>query len=407
MSNLNELRDRYDAIVVGARCAGAATALLLARHGLRVLVVDRSAHGTDTLSTLAMMRGGVVQLDRWGLLPAVKAAGTPTIRTTTFHYGDERIEVPIKVRGAVDGLYAPRRTVLDSLLADAAGEAGATIVRGARVMRLATEHGGRVRGAVVEGPGGEVRRIGADIVIGADGLGSTVARLVDAAPYHTGHHASGVVYGFWSGLDVNGLEWYYNPGVSAGAIPTNDGVTCVFAAVPQSRFLAETRHDLEGGYHRVLRETSEELVRAMSGANLVGRLRGFPGRVGCIRQCWGEGWALVGDSAYFKDPITAHGITDALRDAEILARAVAVGSDRDLAGYQATRDELSRSLFDITDDIAAYRWELSQIAEWHLSLSREMQREVAWLAALHDDRFGVPTTGESSRESETRQSIPA
>src|SRR5262245_29541092 len=119
------LNDRYDVIVVGARCAGAATAMLLARYGMSVLLFDRERRGADTLSTLALMRAGVLQLHRWGLLDQVRAAGAAAIRTTSFAYGDEVISVPIKDRNGVDALYAPRRTTLDVLLADAAATAGA------------------------------------------------------------------------------------------------------------------------------------------------------------------------------------------------------------------------------------------------------------------------------------------
>ncbi|MCH8254322.1 MAG: FAD-dependent monooxygenase, partial [Gemmatimonadetes bacterium] len=118
-------RDRYDVIIAGARCAGASTAMLLARRGLRVLVIDPTSRGSDTLSTHALMRGGVLQLHRWGLLDAIRAAGTPAIPKTSFHYGEETIEVSIKERDGVDALYAPRRTVLDAVLVDAAVAAGA------------------------------------------------------------------------------------------------------------------------------------------------------------------------------------------------------------------------------------------------------------------------------------------
>src|SRR4051794_17256611 len=117
----------YDVLIVGARCAGAATAMLMARAGMRVLLVDRGSYGTDTISTHALMRGGVTQLHRWGVLPCVQEAGTPAIRSTTFHYGDEQITVPIKASDGVNALYAPRRTLLDSTLVDAAWEAGAQV----------------------------------------------------------------------------------------------------------------------------------------------------------------------------------------------------------------------------------------------------------------------------------------
>jgi 2-polyprenyl-6-methoxyphenol hydroxylase-like FAD-dependent oxidoreductase len=127
---------RYDVVVVGARCAGAATAMLLARRGFRVLVVDRERYGADTLSTHALMRGGVLQLHRWGILEEVKAAGTPTVRSTSFHYGDEVVEVQIKPKGGIDGLYAPRRRVIDRLLVNAARSAGAEVVYETRLVDL-------------------------------------------------------------------------------------------------------------------------------------------------------------------------------------------------------------------------------------------------------------------------------
>ena len=117
----------YDAIIVGGRCAGAATAMLLARGGMRVLVLEAARPGTDTLSTHALMRGGVLQLHRWDLLDAVVSAGTPAILSTEFAYGDEIETVDIRPGGGVSALRAPRRTVLDALLLDAARAAGAEV----------------------------------------------------------------------------------------------------------------------------------------------------------------------------------------------------------------------------------------------------------------------------------------
>src|SRR5262245_66498210 len=127
---------RYDVVIVGARAAGAATALLLPRQGLRVLVIDRGRYGSDTLSTHALMRGAVFQLHRWGLLDRIKALGTPAIRSASFHYGDDVLEVPVKPRDGVEALYAPRRTVLDQLLVDAATEAGVDTMFGVRVTEM-------------------------------------------------------------------------------------------------------------------------------------------------------------------------------------------------------------------------------------------------------------------------------
>jgi hypothetical protein len=164
--SLTDLKPSYDAIVVGARCAGAATALLLARRGLDVLLLEQGARGADTLSTLALMRGGVLQLARWGLLDAIRDAGTPAIRTTTFHYDGEPVAIRIKPRDGVDALYAPRRTLLDPLLADAAEAAGAQVVYGVRCADLVRDDHGRVRGVVVEGRDRVPRPVAAGIVIG-------------------------------------------------------------------------------------------------------------------------------------------------------------------------------------------------------------------------------------------------
>jgi menaquinone-9 beta-reductase len=375
----------YDVVVVGARCAGAATAMLLARPGLKVLVVERDRHGSDTLSTHALMRGGVLQLHRWGLLDSVALANTPPVRVTSFRYADDVLRIPIKARDGVDALYAPRRTVLDTLLADAAAEAGADILYGARLVDLIRSPEGRVRGAVVEDRARGVVHVGADLVIGADGVRSTVAQLVGAQTYRVGRHKAAVVYGYWSGLEADGYHWYFRPGVSAGYIPTNDGLVCLFAATSARRFFEEIRFDMAAGYLRVLGEVEPALAKGLAAGRRIGTLRGFAGHVGYYRQSWGPGWALVGDAGYFKDPITAHGITDALRDAEILARAVVLGSDRALADYQAVRDELSLGLFDVTDKIASFEWDLTTVQEWHHVLVDEMGREVKWLRQLESD----------------------
>jgi 2-polyprenyl-6-methoxyphenol hydroxylase-like FAD-dependent oxidoreductase len=217
-----------------------------------------------------------------------------------------------------------------------------------------------------------------------------VARRVEAAAYRTGRHACGVVYAFWSGLPNAGNRWHYRPGVSVGAIPTNDDNTCVFVAMPSMRFQDEIRVDLEAGYRRVLSECAPPLAQELSNAVPSERFRGFPGEPGIMRQSHGPGWALVGDAGYFKDPITAHGISDALRDAEFLARAVEQGTDRALAGYQSTRDELSQELFEMTDAIAGFEWDLDALKPLHLNLSKAMNREVEALLGL--DTPAVPTT---------------
>jgi flavin-dependent dehydrogenase len=392
-------RSRYDAVVVGARAAGAATAMLLARAGLRVLAVDRGQLGYDTLSTHALMRGAVLQLHRWGLLRALEAAGTPPIRSATFHYGEEEISVPIKARDGIDALYAPRRTVLDPLLVRAAAAAGAEVVHGVAAIDLVRDARGRVAGAVLAGADGSPTRVEADIVIGADGVRSPIARLAGAPVERAGRNATAVVYGHFSGLALDGYHWYYRPGVSAGAIPTNDGRTCLFVALPPARFLEELPAGVDVLFQRILAEAAPEMGRAVASARLDAKLRSFPGTPGFLRRAWGHGWALVGDAGYFKDPLTAHGLTDALRDAELLARAIVAGTNGALAAYQATRDEVSLGLFEVTDRIASFAWDLDQAKQDHRLIARHMAGEAEMLLALDRE----PTRAEAvSRGADAR-----
>ncbi len=218
-------RSPHDVVIVGARPAGAATALLLARAGARVLVVERAAYGSDTVSTHALMRAGVLQLHRWGLGPALVATGAPPIRRTTFFYGDEAVEVAIRPRLGVDALYAPRRTALDALLVDAARAAGAEVRHGVALVGLSRDAGGRIDAAILEDVAGRRTRAAARLVVGADGLRSTVARLVGARMHHRGRHAAGILYGYFAGVADGGYEWHYRPGVTAGVIPTSGGAS--------------------------------------------------------------------------------------------------------------------------------------------------------------------------------------
>jgi menaquinone-9 beta-reductase len=387
----------YDVVVVGARCAGAATAMLLARAGHRVLVVDRGRYGTDTLSTHALMRGAVVQLHRWNILPAVVASGTTPVRQATFFYGEESVPVPIAPRDGIDGLYAPRRHVLDRLLADAARAAGAEVAYGMRITGLQRSETGRVTGVVLEDESGNVHRMASRVVVGADGMRSTVARLVNAQTYREGQHASGTMYGHWSGLDVDGYGWYFVPGISAGAIPTNEGQVCVSVSVPGPAFTRLFAHQPNGAFLDLLSKAAPDLARQVARAGQ-SHLSGFAGQAGFFRRAHGPGWALVGDAGYFKDPLTAHGITDALRDAELLAAAIDEDSDSALADYQEQRDAASDDVFEATDAIASFNWNLTTVRPLHEALARAMSREVKLL---------VSATSRSDRFSQRKASQPA
>ena len=375
---MNARHEEFDAVIVGARCAGAATAMLMARAGLRVLVVDRTHPSRDTLSTHALMRAGVVQLSRWGLLQRVVAAGTPPVTATTFHYGDRTETLQL-----TEPLYAPRRTVLDTALLSAAQEAGAQARFGVDVTELCRDRTGRVTGVLARVRGGDAVTFRAPLTIGADGLRSTVARLAGAPTVRRGAAASALVYGYWPSPSASHYDWFYRPGVSAGIIPTNDGQVCIWAGLPAERFADERRRGgLADLFTRVLAEAAPEAAALVARTERIGALRGFPGVPGYLRRATGPGWALVGDAGYFKDPLTAHGISDALRDAEFLTRAVIDGGQDALAEYERTRDRLSLPLLDVAESIAAYRWDLGEIRELLLAESAAMKPEVAALRAL-------------------------
>lgn len=386
MNGLEGVRDRYDIVVVGARAAGAATAMLLARRGVRVLAVDRSGYGTDTLSTHALMRAGVLQLSRWGLLEHIEAAGTPAVRHTVFHYEDEVLDIPIKPKHGVPALFAPRRTLLDRVLVDAAVEAGAEVRHRVRLDDLVGGEDGRVEGVHLQDERGATRTVRADLVIGADGLRSTVASRVGGPITREARHTAATFYGYWPGLDVEGgYHWYWGRGAAAGTIPTNDGLVLLYAGVSAARFATEVRGNVPGTHRRIVAEVAPELAARIEAVQPVGPVHGFAGHPGFLRRPWGPGWALVGDAAYFKDPITAHGISDALRDAELLAQAVVRGGEDALREYESFRDALSTGLLELTDRIASFAWDQAELKVLHHALSDEMKNEVTALVSLYEE----------------------
>jgi 2-polyprenyl-6-methoxyphenol hydroxylase-like FAD-dependent oxidoreductase len=216
---------------------------------------------------------------------------------------------------------------------------------------------------------------------GADGTGSTVARLSGAMVTMQARHAAACLYTYVAGLPDTGTHWHYVPGASAGRIPTNAGRHCIFVSVPPARFRAAMQHGRLAAFRRLLAEASPTLAEQIVALAPDGEPSAFAGRRGFLRQAHGPGWALIGDAGYFKDPITAHGITDALRDAALLADAAADGGEAAFARFAARRDDLSLPLFRVTDEIAGFGWTLDRAKALHLALNQAMKREVAALAA--------------------------
>jgi flavin-dependent dehydrogenase len=307
-----------------------------------------------------------------------------------MHYGAAAETVEIKAKAGVDALYAPRRTVLDSILVDAAAESGVEVRFNVTADELLRDRSGRVTGVAGRDAAGARFVARARFVVGADGMRSMVARETGAAVTQKGAASTAVVYGYYSGADLaDGYEFYYQPGVAAGFIPTNDGQVCVWAGVSTERFLAELRTMPDMGFARMLAEASPELLTRVGAARLEGTLHGFPGVPGYLRQPYGAGWALVGDASHFKDPISTHGITDALRDAEYLAQAVeetlAAGVEAEagaLERYRETRDRLSHRLHQATEAVARYDWTMDSVRGLLIEMARAMNDEVEALSRL-------------------------
>lgn len=368
----------YDVLIVGARCAGAATALQLARSGARVLLIDGARAGTDTMSTHALMRGAVMLLERWGLAEPLRAAGTPQIARTSFIYGAETIDIALRPEHGVKTLMAPRRHLLDRMLAEAAAEAGAELRYETRCAALIHDPQGRVTGARLALADGTTREVSAGLVIGADGKRSRVARLAGAEVTRQARHTVACAYRYFSGLPNRGFRWHFTNGAAGGIIPTNDGGSCAFVALPEDCHAALRSAQVQALAARHMPRMAED----MAGAEPAEARVIFAGLKGYMRRCAGPGWALVGDASWFRDPITAHGITDAFRDSELLAEAVKSGS---LSSYESLRDRLSLPIFELSDRIASLDWTLDELADLHKQLNRAMKANQAWIAGERDE----------------------
>ncbi len=347
----------YDAIVVGARCGGSPTAMLLARHGYRVLLVDKATFPSDTMSTHLVHPPAVAALARWGILERLEATNCPLITRYSFDFGPVTISgSPRQADGAAKA-YGPRRIVLDTLLVEAAAAAGADLREAFSVEEILVEEG-RVTGIRGHAKGGATVTERARVVVGADGKNSLVARAVRPERYNEVPALTPLYYAYWSGLPLDAFETYIRAEDHRGwgAIPTHDGLTCVVQGWPQSQFQAN-RKDVEGTYMKSF-ELAPEFAERMAGAKRETRFVGTGDLPGFFRKPYGPGWALVGDAGYHKHPITAFGITDAFRDAE----AVAGGLHESFAGrrpyndamadYQRTRDQDSLPVYDFTCDFA-------------------------------------------------------
>ena len=381
-------RSRHDVVVVGGRVAGAATAMLLARLGHDVVVVDRASFPSDTVSTHAIARSGVVLLRRWGLLDSVLASGAPAIRQVTFHAGGESVSRMIRHKAGVDLVVAPRRYVLDTLIAAAAGRAGAGVRMGVTVTGVRRDRRGRVAGVYGHDRAGAAVDLGGRYVIGADGLSSRVARSAGAAISQVRPAGGAAQYAYYAGVDWAGMEFYVAERSFAGVFPTHHGQACIWVCTPSAdakaaRRRASSREEAFGG---LLERCAPQLAGRLRHARRTSPVRGMLRQPNQVRQAFGPGWALVGDAGYHRDAVTAHGISDAFRDAGFLAAALdqvlSAGAEESLAlaSYQQQRDQALREIFDITCRLAAYP-PVPAFTGLQKQLSAAIDKQAAALAA--------------------------
>lgn len=341
----------WDVIVVGARCAGSPLAMLLARMGYRVMLADRGTFPSDTVSSHGLLNTGHARLHGWGLLDRLLDTGPGVGDAVEFHVGGAVIHgVCTPVNGISSG-SGPRRHVLDDLLVRAAAESGAEVRTGFSVNGLVLD-GERVAGVRARlRAGGEATET-AQLVVGADGKFSTVARLVGASKYRDDGNRTCQYYGYWSGTSLDRPRYFVfdDWGIATG--PTHGGLSIMSMAVSLAS-LSAFRADVEAAF--MARVNSAPELRELVGA---GRreehFRGLADVPNYRRQSYGPGWALVGDAGYDRDPVTAQGISDAFRDADTLAGAIDDGlsgrQDMQVAldGYQKARDAATEAMYEWT-----------------------------------------------------------
>lgn len=351
----------YDAIVVGARVAGSATALGLARRGWRVLLLDAATFPSDTLSTHLLWSDALRELDRLGVLDEVLATDAPPIEQIRLAFGEFANEAPIPTGEGYPPLLSVRRIVLDQIALDAAwNTAGITVREGVTVAELLRD------GEAVVGVRGVVRGTGeafqarAMVTIGADGRHSAIAREVGATEYGAVPPLLATYYRYYRGVvprSTPTLEAYRDvDGGFCYLFPCDAGFWTLAISFPQTEFDTVRRdHEAQLAAHIARKPGLPERLAEAAPAS---PWRGAGDLANFYRVPFGPGWALVGDAGQHKDPITARGIADALRHATLLTDALdqwrrgEADWQAALGAYQTARDDQTRPLYDFTVDRA-------------------------------------------------------
>lgn len=357
MSRLQGMDTTHDVIIVGARCAGSATALQLARRGLRVLVVDRATFGSEsTPPTGNVIPQGLWHLRRWGLLDRIQATTAPPVTSVIQHIGDASFENPVGSFDGIDEMRVLRHSVLDAIVAEAAMESGAEIRFRTRVTGL-RQDGARVTGIEGTSANGDPFTATAPVVVGADGKYSSVARAVGAQTYRERAAGSFGFFTYYTDLDCSSIEVWMSPTRQLIFFPSHGGETWVALVQPASE-TATFKADPPAAASAHLAHFPDAQER-LAAATRVATLHSTGGLNGFFRESAGRGWALVGDAGFTKDPGPGRGITDAFFHSELLCDAIVSGLgdggiDDALAAYADERDAASVDVYDATQDVAEW-----------------------------------------------------
>jgi 2-polyprenyl-6-methoxyphenol hydroxylase-like FAD-dependent oxidoreductase len=309
----------WDAVIVGARCAGASAALLLARRGRRVLLIDRATFPSDVMSTLYIHQPGIALLDRWGLLDSVVATGCPPVDTLSYYVQDVELHGAIAPYGNITTTYAPRRHILDQLLVNAAVSAGAEFAEGHSLSGVLWEDD-HIAGVRLRAKDGREVSERTGLVIGADGMRSRLAELVETPYVIEDPSATCVYYTGWTGMSC-GLQTRVRSGSAMATVPTHDGVTLVLTYFPQDSFRAIKINPLKA-HLGCIRAMAPDLFDQISVGEQAIRLQGTGDQRNFFRKAHGPGWVLIGDAGLHLDSITALGIANAFTQADLLSESL-------------------------------------------------------------------------------------